>query len=786
MATSWIELKMDKGAVITRQPHMLNRGEMQRAAGVRYKQGDPELLYRDTAWTQHSDNDAYYPNADDLNGPPDFLDIERLSFEDGDNFLLALGKRPGDYLGLFINVASNTTNSTWLHKDLDWLPMDNEYLGLAHYGDQYFLGVGTDYNWMIHKKQQEFSNWPVQFTRMGMLSTADAGFETTAERYGTELGRWGPASFDGEDVTQRWGHLFSTGDGPAMASEATGNRLFTQEILANQDAMVYWVCEYDAEFDVESPPYWMGMVMFDQDPDNAYWGGANPLMPYVEDGLTVIMPSKRTVTYQSRHWVNGVLQVDDDGNPEIVEFEKEVGTRVKFDFTGHWDDRINERATHFRIYRTYLTATAEYEGGPTFYFRDSEGNLRTAWKLIKILNEYDKMLFAAKGDDLFPEPTDSFSDPANPGGPQWEYHYQAGGTFLRQNPPKPFRHAVSIGQQLLVDSPTEGYNVLRYSLDGFPEYFPDSNILGLDTEDSDRITGLTKLGTRGIIMTKSGVHKVNFLPGPNDVQDPLETVCSVGCPSDHGFQTISMPQGQVLIWLSYDGLYMSTGSGASNACQDWSIEAAGLTDVDLSRCVMIDNQRHRRLELLVPDADGNNTVAHHFYYAREHLKPSGLKYLGPHVTPEDLPVRAATNERSDTQTTPVWYAAPAAIYSGNQDLTSSPSNVIALPPIDISTGLMDVGPTGRLTLHEMALRHTLYVAEDFEPVKMRTLVRTHGRPEWREKDTSLPLDSKQEYDRMHIKGISGNELIPGLYFDGPGPMYFGPWHIELEASSDGS
>jgi hypothetical protein len=760
---AWSEIGLNKGLALTRPPHLLADGELARAEGVRYAQGDPDRVRRDTGWNLHSD---VFVDGD----PILIRSMGRLSFEESEDKLLLYGRKDRR-LGFFTNSASKDTDDDWEQKVDIGFP-DGQAISLnhaeIHLGNQYFIGANLDYNFIV----DEDNEWQ----RMGMQSAEEAGL--TEEVVTTNV------NGDEDTLKRMYGDVWDYVD---LGTANHGSDV-DPDFVANQTMMLYFISEYDADLDVESDPYYAGALIWDEDIN---WDGYDWLDDWQDRNQVKLFGRKVTGTVQIR----GLGQT------------MELASAPKFDVSSY--TKINPRATHIRVYRHYInpdTSTAttflwnHHTTGVQYNLTGLSAKIRELWKFLftatrsnaehggsalvgSLVLEVD--LDAGTSTTGGQDTSDKFRTLSDPTDNIFEYHIQ-GGTFIRTTPPKPFSIGIALGDQLLVNSPTEGMNLMRYSLSGFPEYFPNSNILGIATEDNDDILAMLKMETFGLILTRSGSHRVDYLPGPADVQDPLRRVGTDGIVGKKAAEVITMPQGLVGVWLGHDSLYMSTGAGSFNACLDFGVEDADL--VETSKAILANNRLHRRLELTCTKAGDikPNTRVLHFYYSREHLKPGGFKLTGFHRTPDEDEVVGVANEPSINAPAPLWTASSSSVYSHN-------SYTDNLPDMAVDIATFSAGAVGRVSILNASLYHGPVSGDlnpetglPFERVRLSVNQHTYGYPRSGEKYVTFPSHLDFQADKMAVTGVSANEVTPGLRYSGGGPMEWGPFHLDIEASPDGS
>jgi hypothetical protein len=193
------------------------------------------------------------------------------------------------------------------------------------------------------------------------------------------------------------------------------------------------------------------------------------------------------------------------------------------------------------------------------------------------------------------------------------------------------------GSVVLNDPADEG--IIRYSLPGWPEYFPKPYFLKLDANKKrDRVRLVRRVGQILVVGLQSTMKRVNYLPTELDV-DPRGGLAHEDLATDHGcvgpmaactFDPDS--GGPTLAYISAKGIHATDGVTARfiNTDLDWD----NTVDVNnLSTCILRNYSRENWLVLFYAPAGtshGKNTRALIFSYDPKRIKEDGmLPAIGP-------------------------------------------------------------------------------------------------------------------------------------------------------------
>jgi len=779
MPQQWQRLDFDKGISLTKHESLLDPGEVKKISAFRYVRGDNAQLHRDVGTTVFGDMEV------SANGAKlQLTSLEYISFEDSDSHLLAFGQDTGTRKWSFATAiaALERVEPFWIIRAAAKLV---EILGTRmaaiHSGNQYFVGGGGADSYVV----SAVDDWKV----MGMRTQEDVGVANTGTEWvqveGTlGLGpvfRWwlqDPRKMGLISDIATITNVNTWDDGASLGFDVSAD-----DAPSVFDGFVFWVTEYDKDLDVESVPYYAQYVQF------------------VKGADTATSTSYLYGFHSISHQTTGGTVHDPPWRPQF-DFKGPLGTGYV---------KKNPRATHLRLYRGFIgnafNFTASNESAYGIFAKIISGGYRTTYNdapTYTVISKQTGNAFVQGGfvdqveiDDASPIIIDPIPNAGDPVSLPWTYNGTSG--FYRQMPPQPFDRGVMHGEQVLTNiTLADRRNVLQYSIVGFPEYFPRNHVLPITTDGADAILAMHSLGDTTLVLTPSGVHRVNYLPGLADSErHATEQISTNGVVNDEVSTVITMPQGLVLVWLARDTLRLSSGRGDVNACEDFSVAATGLLGVETWN--LYNNYQQERLELAALG------TMYHFYYSRNHLKPGGFKMTGPHAVYQDVPIRDANGDvpnRADVGyayvqsataqgvakkiDSYVWVGTTDGVIVLNQNLTGE----------DLYVHMGRISnrrePLDRITLHGVALQHSAVdrVLDSGGNQAHKIQARVQGKSRNNEPNPSKTLDFVgqhfDEVDHLSIRGgASGNYVTLELLYDGKDDQAWGPLYAEMEGMPDG-
>jgi hypothetical protein len=221
-----------------------------------------------------------------------------------------------------------------------------------------------------------------------------------------------------------------------------------------------------------------------------------------------------------------------------------------------------------------------------------------------------------------------------------------------------------------------------------------------------------------------------------------------------------------------------------NACEDWSVEDAGLLRSALKTAQLVNNRAMERLELWVQKGDAKQ-VRYDFYFNKDKLKAGGFKVLGAHNgirIDADMDndfemmklhaVESGTGSRSL-----VWMASSNRVYTLNQ--------TISLEDMQIEYGRLDNrgDPAQRFSIFQHSLQHSMVGTG----ADVMAVYKTRNVNEPDVSTRKVAFLNRGDVGRHigEVPRVSGTEVFIGLEFTGPDDQSWGPYAIEVEGLPDG-
>jgi hypothetical protein len=179
---------------------------------------------------------------------------------------------------------------------------------------------------------------------------------------------------------------------------------------------------------------------------------------------------------------------------------------------------------------------------------------------------------------------------------------------------------------------------IRYSLAGYPEYFPKPYLLKFSTRRQDPITCIKRVGQLLIVGMRNAIKRVNYLPteADTDFQQGLaheDLAVDHGIVGTHASTLFDLTgKGVILGYVAADGLYATDGMTTRPLCRalDWENT---VNSVNLATCVLQEYPKEKWLVLYYNPKNAthsHNTKALIFNYDSDHVKEDGtLTCVGP-------------------------------------------------------------------------------------------------------------------------------------------------------------
>jgi hypothetical protein len=408
------------------------------------------------------------------------------------------------------------------------------------------------------------------------------------------------------------------------------------------------------------------------------------VVPSVQDNATTSNETQwATGDVIAYWWTEYDSSADIESGPVhgLVEYAKtDVTPNVKIQVQTPWGGgkaRLNDHADDVRLYRHFISREPSVNEAQLKAL-DVKDKIQAGD--ISFLNG-GLLIEMDWNDASYPSNYEDGEDNNDPGviDPS-RYAYpllleQLGGStdlFQQYIEPGNFDVGVLFQDHIVVNKPATDDRLAYYAPAGLPEYQPTPYSVHMNTVTSDELVGLMVIGGVLILLTDGGIHRQTYLPEVGEIAQNRGRAQEVitlrhGCVGRGAYTKLETEAGELVVWLSRQGLRWTNGRGWSDACPDWSVEGAGLTQSTLSSCTLVNNPREHRLELRTQD---DPSVRWDFYYHPTLLKNSRLRCLGP--TTEDAQIIATTVGRVSGQDV-LWTASSAAIYQHGSGWASNTS-----------------------------------------------------------------------------------------------------------------
>ncbi len=219
------------------------------------------------------------------------------------------------------------------------------------------------------------------------------------------------------------------------------------------------------------------------------------------------------------------------------------------------------------------------------------------------------------------------------------YRDQIGNTLdVPARLPPPVSSTGDTFQGSLVVNDIADETVLRWSVPGEPEAYPDPYVLAFRERRHNKVTFIRRVGQILVVGMRDAVKRVNYLPSELD-SSFQEGLAHEDIASDHGVvgplagTLFTMPGSgvQMLAYVANNGLHITDGviSRFLNVDIKWSL----LVDpTNQHKCILRDYPKEQWLVLYYPPVGGNgtNSRALVFCYSQDKVKDGGfIPAIGP-------------------------------------------------------------------------------------------------------------------------------------------------------------
>lgn len=216
-------------------------------------------------------------------------------------------------------------------------------------------------------------------------------------------------------------------------------------------------------------------------------------------------------------------------------------------------------------------------------------------------------------------------------------------TVLGSHGLPPVATTADVYEDQLVTNDVTDASIIRYSLPTQVDYFPSVYFLNFETKQTDIVTLLKRLGDKLLCGMKTQLFRVNYLPRESDAEFDrgrcYETISEgQGIVGTQAAATFTAPGGPLMMaFVSYSGVHVTDGFQVDTLSDDldWentvSIPTAASTTDYLKNCILVDYPLQYWLVLYyTPTGGTSNTKAFVFHYHPSQRKANGkFKITGP-------------------------------------------------------------------------------------------------------------------------------------------------------------
>jgi len=664
----WTNIGLTSGVVTVRNPEVLEPGELASASDFELRHGDKVQLHLRT-------KDLFTETP--LTG--ELVDVFYLGFEESADQLLAVTSQTASITNPFgsHHTVTFTTMKLYLANVNDlssWTQLGDSYGGefsrvsCKRRGNEYYLGNGVvnliisegpairrhgmftlGFNRGIDDDYRTGTVWDEVLYRIPEKYTS---YSSTEED---------PLEYPKHGLGYPWvpGSGFETWSIPQYGSDNSVNG----PTWNKDDIVHYFVTEYDETNDVESP-----IVAY----------GAFYLRKQQLADKDLLRSGRHIGNDATTSWsFEGKVRLYKDEDPNSANYGDYLpNVWTAFDYDQIYPDGytlasygtfpvpfidlsalgvVNATATHYRIYRHHVGQTildikdSFLTGSSSNVLRiltdssDFDTNVRDE-HLALLANERPpvggRIAQVAITETSWADQNTYSFDPVV----KFPYvDFSKQGLLLStelQRPPRPYVNSEFWGDVLIMDHADS----LGYTYRGYPDYEPDVFLTGIaTTAQNDAVQSLLRVDDKLLIMTKSGVQRLNFLLQEGaSISGPEQSIISTnhGVPARRGHTAFSGSKGIFGTWLSEQSLIMTDGTGWIDACPDWSVATAFTQyGIDNLRNVVLVNDV-ARYRLLLYEPGETESRLWEFYYHETLLKDGRMTVMGP--TPVGMHVVSAT------------------------------------------------------------------------------------------------------------------------------------------------
>jgi hypothetical protein len=207
----------------------------------------------------------------------------------------------------------------------------------------------------------------------------------------------------------------------------------------------------------------------------------------------------------------------------------------------------------------------------------------------------------------------------------------------------PVATTADVFEDQMVSNDVSDPSILRYSLPTQVDYYPSLYFVNFETKQTDILVLVKRLGDKLLAGMKTQLFRVNYLPRESDAEFDrgrcYETISEgQGIVGTQAATTFTTPGGPLtMAFVSYSGVHITDGFQVDTLSDDLDWEntvsiptAASPTDY-LKNCILVDYPLQYWLVLYyTPTGGTSNTKALIFHYHPSHRKSNGkFKITGP-------------------------------------------------------------------------------------------------------------------------------------------------------------
>lgn len=220
--------------------------------------------------------------------------------------------------------------------------------------------------------------------------------------------------------------------------------------------------------------------------------------------------------------------------------------------------------------------------------------------------------------------------------------FEAGGVQIAEgaNGPPPIADTGDIYEDSFVCNDVSNPRLVRYSLAGQVEAFPDKYTISIDTAEQDHVRNIKALPGGCGIGCDTSLWRVNYLPRATDslfdrgraieIVDPV-----LGIVGPRAAARLRGPGGRMRLAAVANHMLYATDLFTTDPLSDELDWARDIDVTDISQAILLNDTERMQLLLIFPQASNRTSSTnlgymYHFNYHPSHIKSNGrLKISGP-------------------------------------------------------------------------------------------------------------------------------------------------------------